>query len=76
MNNKFLIEFGPTKHGKFKDTFYQETFVYDIVSHNDALRHAIVKGDLVLAPWQPDGEKYGPGTVIEGQESRNEDGEE
>ena len=74
LNNKFLVEFGPLQHGKYKDTMYQETYVYDIVSHTDALRHAVVCGDRVLAPWKPDGERYGPGEVIEGQEARNTDG--
>ena len=74
MNNKFLVELGPCKHGKYRDTSYQETFVYDIVSYDDASRHAILPGDKVLAPWEPEGERYGPGVVIEGQEKRQAEG--
>ena len=68
------MEFGPCKHGKFKDTEYQETFVYDIISHADALRHPVLVDDKVLAPWEPEGERYAPGIVIDGQEKRMADG--
>ena len=27
-----------------------------------------------MAPWEPEGERYGPGTVIEGHEKRNAEG--
>ncbi|XP_074662479.1 uncharacterized protein LOC141915013 isoform X2 [Tubulanus polymorphus] len=70
-NDQFLVEFGPCKHGDFIDTEYQETMVYDIISLADALRHAIVPGDKVLAIWQPEGEQYLPGIVIEGMERRD-----
>lgn len=66
--------FGPTKHGKFKDMVYQETWVYDIISFEDAKRHAIIPGDKVLAPWEPEGEKFCSGTVITGQEKREAPG--
>jgi hypothetical protein len=74
LNDKFLVALGPCKHGKYTDTTYEETFVYDIVAYDDALRHTILKGDRVLAPWQPDGERYAPGIVIEGQEKRIAEG--
>ena len=48
--------------------------MYDIISHSDALRHSVLSGDKVLAPWQPEGEKYAPGVVIEGQERRGAQG--
>lgn len=69
------MEFGPCKHGKFAETEYQETFVYDIVSHCDALRHPIMLDDNVLAPWEPEGERYAPAVVISGLEKRMADGE-
>jgi len=68
------VEFGPCKHGKFAETEYQETFVYDIVSHCDALRHPVVVDDNVLAPWEPEGERYAPAVVISGLEKRMADG--
>jgi len=68
------VEFGPCKHGKFTDTEYQETFVYDIVSHSDALRHPVMVDDNVLAPWEPEGERYAPAVVINGLEKRMADG--
>ena len=73
LEKKFLVEFGPCKHGKFRETAYQETYIYDIVSQHDALRHSILVGDKVLAPWEPNSERYRPGTVIEGQEKRMSD---
>lgn len=68
------MEFGPCKHGKFTDTEYQETFVYDIVSYSDALRHPVIVDDHVLAPWEPAGERYAPAIVIGGHEKRMADG--
>lgn len=68
------MEFGPCKHGKFSETEYQETFVYDIVSHCDALRHPVMVDDNVLAPWEPEGERYAPAVVISGLEKRMADG--
>ncbi|XP_070190904.1 uncharacterized protein [Littorina saxatilis] len=70
LEDKFLIAFGPCKHGKFRETTYQDTFVFDIVDYCDAQRHTIITGDHVLAPWEPEGERYGPGIVIDGQEKR------
>lgn len=69
------MEIGPCKHGKYTDSEYQETFVYDIVSYADALRHPVSMDDKVLAPWEPEGERYAPGIVIDGHERRMADGE-
>lgn len=44
------------------------------MDYNDALRHAVVTGDRVLAPDQAEGEKFAPGVVIDGQEKRQADG--
>ena len=68
------MEFGPSKHGNFKKTDYQETYVYDIISFDDAQRHSILPGDKVLAPWEPKSSRYGPGVVVEGQEKRLAEG--
>ena len=75
LEDKFLVAFGPCKHGKYRETTYQDTFVFDIVDYCDAQRHTIVTGDHVLAPWEPEGERYGPGIVIDGQEKRQAIGE-
>ncbi|XP_069103634.1 uncharacterized protein [Argopecten irradians] len=72
--DKFLVAFGPCKHGKYKETTYQDTFVYDLVDYEDAKRHTILTSDKVLAPWEPEGERYGPGIVIEGHEKRCSEG--
>lgn len=68
--NQFLVAFGPCKHGDFMDTTYQETNVFDIIDYNEAERHSILTGDYVLAPWEPEGEKFRPGKVLHGQETR------
>lgn len=70
LDEKFLIAFGPCKHGKYRETTYQDTFVFDIVDYCDAQRHTIITGDHVLAPWESEGERFGPGIVIDGQEKR------
>ena len=75
LEDKFLIAFGPCKHGKYRETTYQDTYVFDIVDYHDAQRHTILTGDHVLAPWEPEGEMYGPGIVIDGQEKRQAIGE-
>ncbi|XP_022289084.2 uncharacterized protein LOC111101086 isoform X2 [Crassostrea virginica] len=74
LSDKFLVAFGPCKHGKYKDTKYQDTFIFDIIDYEDAKRHTIQMGDRVLAPWEPEGERFCPGVVIEGQEKRQVDG--
>ncbi|XP_071113522.1 uncharacterized protein [Haliotis cracherodii] len=74
LQDKFLVGFGPCKHGKYRDTSYQDTYVYDIVDLIDAKRHTILTGDRVLAPWEPEGERYGPGIVIDGHERRDAEG--
>ncbi|KAK6986702.1 von Willebrand factor a domain-containing protein 3b [Biomphalaria glabrata] len=74
LDEKFLVAFGPCKHGKYLQTEYQDTYVFDIVDYHDALHHSIITGDNVLAPWEPDGERFAPGTVIEGHEKRHAEG--
>ncbi|XP_060072510.1 uncharacterized protein LOC132552362 [Ylistrum balloti] len=74
LSDKFLVAFGPCKHGKYKETTYQDTFVYDLVDYEDAKRHTIITSDKVLAPWEPQGERFGPGVVIEGHEKRGSEG--
>ncbi|CAK8693273.1 unnamed protein product [Clavelina lepadiformis] len=67
--SRFLIEFNRTRKGR--DLRMQETALHDMIAVNDALRHSIVADDKVLAPWQQDGKRYGPGKVLRGIERRN-----
>ncbi|XP_059363149.1 uncharacterized protein C11orf16 homolog [Carassius carassius] len=62
-------EFGP-KGNTFMDTV-QPTCQPDLVSLASAHRHSIMPGDTVLAPWEPDMRRYGPGRVISGMELRD-----
>ncbi|CAH1250088.1 C11orf16 [Branchiostoma lanceolatum] len=67
---RFMIEFDkvPTLKSRM-----QETGIYDMIAHLDAFRHKIVPGDKVLAPWEVTGQRFGPGSVLEGVERRFED---
>ena len=71
-DDRFLVEFAPCEKGEFRETTYQETFVFDIVQTDDGRRHSIMKGDKVLAPTDIGSELYAPGTVIDGQERREQ----
>lgn len=42
----------------------------DMVNITQAHEHSIVPGDTVLAPWEPQMGRYGPGRVISGMEVR------
>nr|CAB3263236.1 uncharacterized protein LOC104266709 [Phallusia mammillata] len=72
--HRFLIEFDRTKKGR--DLRMQETALHDIIALNDALRHSVVADDKVLAPWESDGKRYGPGKVVRGVEKRHTVGDE
>uniref|UniRef100_A0A671RTW4 DUF4537 domain-containing protein n=1 Tax=Sinocyclocheilus anshuiensis TaxID=1608454 RepID=A0A671RTW4_9TELE len=66
--NLYTVEFdkfGP-KGNTFMDTLntVQPTCQPDMVSLASAHRHSIIPGDTVLAPWEPDMRRYGPGRVI------------
>uniref|UniRef100_A0A8C5LT22 DUF4537 domain-containing protein n=1 Tax=Leptobrachium leishanense TaxID=445787 RepID=A0A8C5LT22_9ANUR len=66
----FLVEFNKSV-GEQYPTKLQKTEAYDIIQYFDALRHCIVPGDNVLAPWESKQVRYGPGTVILGLETRD-----
>ncbi|XP_070537442.1 uncharacterized protein [Ptychodera flava] len=70
VSRRFLVEFDEIPGGGKHQTRLQETAVFDIIAYDDALRHTVVPGDKVLAPWEKDGVRYGPGTVLEGVEGR------
>ncbi|XP_044148334.1 uncharacterized protein C11orf16 homolog [Bufo gargarizans] len=68
----FLIKFTkPCVDGERFPAILQKTSVCDIIQHEEALRHCIMPGDNVLAPWEPQLIRYGPGTVILGLETRD-----
>ncbi|KAM4011956.1 uncharacterized protein C11orf16 homolog isoform 1-T2 [Anomaloglossus baeobatrachus] len=68
----FLVEFTkPCVEGERYPAMLQKTRACDIVQLEEALRHCIVPGDNVLAPWEPQLTRYGPGTVILGLETRD-----
>ncbi|XP_067902455.1 uncharacterized protein C11orf16 homolog isoform X2 [Heterodontus francisci] len=69
----FLIEFDKSTKDpseKWKASV-QKTALHDIIQYNEAMRHSVVPGDKVLAPWESDETRYGPGTVVFGIETRN-----
>ncbi|KAK2894635.1 hypothetical protein QQF64_012477 [Cirrhinus molitorella] len=73
--NLYTVEFD--KFGPNGNTFMntlntvQPTCQPDMVNLSSAHRHNIVPGDTVLAPWEPDMRRYGPGRVISGTELRD-----
>ncbi|XP_051512181.1 uncharacterized protein C11orf16 homolog, partial [Myxocyprinus asiaticus] len=71
----FVVEFdnpGP-KANTFNEKIntVQLTCQPDMVSLANGHGHSIVPLDTVLAPWEPDLKRYGPGRVISGLELRN-----
>ncbi len=71
MAHRFTVQFGPNTHGKYKDCFYQDTAIYDIIHYDDTASHSVKTNDKVLALI--DGvEKYAPAEVLEGFEARDE----
>lgn len=69
-----MIQFGPNTHGKFKDHFYQNTAIYDIIHYDDTIQHTIRPNDKVLALIDGS-EKYAPAEVLEGFEQRTTNNE-
>uniref|UniRef100_A0A8C2B7I5 Si:dkey-8l13.5 n=1 Tax=Cyprinus carpio TaxID=7962 RepID=A0A8C2B7I5_CYPCA len=73
--NLYAVEFDKfgSKRNTFMDTLntVQPICQPDMVSLASAHRHSIVPGDTVLAPWEPDMRRYGPGRVISGMELRD-----
>ncbi|XP_020369138.1 uncharacterized protein C11orf16 homolog [Rhincodon typus] len=69
----FLVEFDKsTKDPREKwQVSVQKTALHDIILYNEAMRHSVLSGDKVLAPWEPDETRYGPGTVAFGIETRD-----
>ncbi|XP_064308745.1 uncharacterized protein C11orf16 homolog [Phalacrocorax carbo] len=49
----------------------QKTAKDDILEYVNGMKHSLLPGDKVLAPWEPDMARYGPGTVLTGIETRD-----
>lgn len=68
----FLVKFAKPMAGDEEDTTHvQKTASGDILEYVNGMRHSILPGDKVLAPWEPERKRYGPGTVIRGIETRD-----
>lgn len=52
-------------------TCVQKTASSDILEYENGMRHSILPGDKVLAPWEREQKRFGPGTVIRGIETRD-----
>ncbi|XP_054828019.1 uncharacterized protein C11orf16 homolog isoform X2 [Eublepharis macularius] len=66
----FLVQF--TKLFGVEDTTcVQTTASSDILEYVNGMKHSILPGDKVLAPWEPEQKRYGPGTVTLGIENRD-----
>lgn len=67
--HRFIIQFGPNNHGKYKDCYYQNTAIYDIIHFDDTHKHPLKINDKCLALIDAS-EKYAPAEVLEGFEKR------
>ncbi|KAM6115154.1 uncharacterized protein C11orf16 homolog [Pterocles gutturalis] len=68
----FLVEFAKplVSHGRHPVSV-QKTAKDDILEYVNGMKHSLLPGDKVLAPWEPDVARYGPGTVLSGIETRD-----
>ncbi|XP_007497132.2 uncharacterized protein C11orf16 homolog [Monodelphis domestica] len=71
--DKLLVEFEAPHSTDPKDSaqLLQSTVPEDVIQHSWALKHSLLPGDKVLAPWEPKQERFGPGTVVQGLETRD-----
>uniref|UniRef100_A0A7M4E025 Chromosome 11 open reading frame 16 n=1 Tax=Crocodylus porosus TaxID=8502 RepID=A0A7M4E025_CROPO len=68
----YLIEFAkPPALGEKYPAYVQKTSKDDILEYSHGMSHCILPGDKVLAPWESDMVRYGPGTVVLGIETRD-----
>ncbi|KFQ78633.1 Uncharacterized protein C11orf16, partial [Phoenicopterus ruber ruber] len=68
----FLVEFAkPLVSRGTHPVCAQKTAKDDILEYVNGMKHSLVPGDKVLAPWEPDMARYGPGTVLMGIETRD-----
>ncbi|XP_057274260.1 uncharacterized protein C11orf16 homolog [Pezoporus wallicus] len=68
----FLVEFAKplVSHGRHS-VCVQKTAKDDILEYVNRTKHSLLPGDKVLAPWEPNMARYGPGTVLTGIETRD-----
>ncbi|XP_077177862.1 uncharacterized protein C11orf16 homolog isoform X2 [Paroedura picta] len=66
----FLVEFSQPSATE-DTTCVQPTASCDILEYVNGMRHSILPGDKVMAPWELEQKRYGPGTVILGIEHRD-----
>ncbi|KFV99788.1 Uncharacterized protein C11orf16, partial [Fulmarus glacialis] len=68
----FLVEFAkPLASCGRHPVCVQKTAKDDILEYVNGMKHSLLPGDKVLAPWEPDMARYGPGTVLTGIETRD-----
>ncbi|XP_075019220.1 uncharacterized protein C11orf16 homolog [Calonectris borealis] len=68
----FLVEFAkPLVSRGRHPVCVQKTAKDDILEYVNGMKHSLLPGDKVLAPWEPDMARYGPGTVLTGIETRD-----
>lgn len=68
----FLVEFAKPLVSRGRPPLcVQRTAKDDILEYVDGMKHSLLPGDKVLAPWEPDMARYGPGTVLAGIETRD-----
>lgn len=68
----FLVEFAkPLVSCGRHPVRVQKTAKDDILEYVNGMKHSLLPGDRVLAPWEPDRARYGPGTVLRGIETRD-----
>uniref|UniRef100_A0A670I6D2 DUF4537 domain-containing protein n=1 Tax=Podarcis muralis TaxID=64176 RepID=A0A670I6D2_PODMU len=67
----FLVQFAKSFGLSEDTTCVQETASSDMFECVNGMRHSILPGDKVLAPWEPQQKRYGPGTTIQGMETRD-----
>ncbi|XP_015722338.1 uncharacterized protein C11orf16 homolog isoform X2 [Coturnix japonica] len=67
----FLIEFDKSRALKGSVRLrVQETPLYDILRYKEASQRSLAPGDRVLAPWDANTERFGPGTVVKVMENK------
>uniref|UniRef100_A0A672UP92 Chromosome 11 open reading frame 16 n=1 Tax=Strigops habroptila TaxID=2489341 RepID=A0A672UP92_STRHB len=68
----FLVEFAkPLASRGRHPVCVQKTAKDDIIEYVNGMKHSLLPGDKVLAPWEPNMARYGPGTVLMGIETRD-----
>ncbi|XP_075611212.1 LOW QUALITY PROTEIN: uncharacterized protein C11orf16 homolog [Balearica regulorum gibbericeps] len=68
----FLVEFAePLVSRGSHPVRVQKTAKDDILECVNGMKHSLLPGDKVLAPWESDMARYGPGTVLTGIETRD-----